>query len=238
MIIYPAIDIKDGNCVRLLQGKFDELSIYSGNPVEMALNWESKGANYLHMVDLDGAKTGIAKNLDIVIETASKLKIPIQLGGGIRTIETIDYILSKGIERVILGTTAVRDNELIRLAVKKYKNKIVIGIDAKDGLVAIEGWVETSKYTAIEFGLRMEDMGVETIIYTDISRDGMLVGPNLYAMEEMASALKITVIASGGVGSLYDIEMLKSTGVTGVIVGKALYTGDISLEAAIKIAES
>ena len=238
MIIYPAIDIKDGNCVRLLQGKFDELSIYSGNPVEMALNWESKGANYLHMVDLDGAKTGIAKNLDIVIETASKLKIPIQLGGGIRTIETIDYILSKGIERVILGTTAVRDNELIKLAVKKYRNKIVIGIDAKDGLVAIEGWVETSKYTAIEFGLRMEDMGVETIIYTDISRDGMLVGPNLFAMEEMASTLKIAVIASGGVGSLYDIEMLKSIGVTGVIVGKALYTGDISLEAAIKIAES
>ena len=149
MIIYPAIDIKDGSCVRLLQGKFDELSIYSANPVEMALNFESKGARYLHMVDLDGAKTGKGKNLNIVIETARKLKIPIQLGGGIRTIDNIDYILSKGIQRVILGTTAVRDNELVRSAVKKYGNKIVIGIDAKDGLVAIEGWVETSKFTKV-----------------------------------------------------------------------------------------
>jgi phosphoribosylformimino-5-aminoimidazole carboxamide ribotide isomerase len=237
MIIYPAIDIKDGSCVRLLQGKFDELSIYSEDPVEMALKWEKKGATYLHMVDLDGAKTGNAKNLNIAVETASRLKIPIQLGGGIRTIETIDYILTKGIQRVILGTTAVGDNELVKTAIKRYGNKIVIGIDAKDGLVAIKGWVETSKHTAIEFGKRMEDMGVETIIYTDISRDGMLVGPNLNAMEAMARALKIEVIASGGVGRLEDIEMLKSTGVTGVIIGKALYTGNITLESALKIAE-
>jgi phosphoribosylformimino-5-aminoimidazole carboxamide ribotide isomerase len=237
MIIYPAIDIKDGSCVRLLQGKFEELSIYSEDPVEMALKWQNKGAAYLHMVDLDGAKTGNAKNLNIVVETASRLKIPIQLGGGIRTIGAVDYVLANGIQRVILGTTAVGDYELVRSAVKKYGNKIVIGIDAKNGLVAIKGWVETSKFTAIEFGKRMEGIGVETIIYTDISRDGMLVGPNLNAMEAMAMALKIEVIASGGVGRLEDIEMLKSTGVTGVIIGKALYTGDITLESALKIAE-
>lgn len=237
MIIYPAIDIKAGRCVRLLQGDFHAESVYSENPVEMATNWESKGASYLHVVDLDGAKTGNMQNLSTIIEIGSKLGIPVQLGGGVRTMEMIDHLLSHGIKRVILGTSAVRNQELVKSAVKAFEDKIVIGIDAKNGRVAIEGWLETSQFEAVEFGKMMEAIGVKTLIYTDISRDGMLIGPNLKAMEEMARSVNIDVIASGGVGSLADIKNLKVTGVSGVIVGRALYTGDVKLEEALKVSE-
>lgn len=234
MIIYPAVDIKDGKCVRLIQGKFDKVTVYSDNPVDMALKWESKGAEYLHIVDLDGARTGNPKNIEIIGDMASKLKIPLQVGGGIRNIETIDNLLNKGVKRVILGTAAVRDKKLIEKAISLYGESIVIGIDAKDGKVAIEGWEETSDLSAIDFAKKMENIGIKTIIYTDISRDGMLKGPNIEAMEEMAKQVNVDVIASGGVGRNQDVEDLKTTGVSGVIVGKALYTGDVELEKIIK----
>lgn len=235
MIIYPAVDIKDGRCVRLVQGEFDKVTVYSEEPLQMALKWESLGAEYLHVVDLDGARTGETQNISITSEIAAKLKIPVQLGGGIRSIEVIEKLISKGIKRVILGTSAVKNPDLVKQAVEAFKESIVIGIDAKDGKVAIDGWEKTSEFTAIDFANKMVELGAKTIIYTDISRDGMLIGPNLAAMREMAQTVDAEIIASGGVSSLQDIKDLKETGVSGVIVGKALYTGDLDLKEAIKI---
>ena len=237
MIIYPAIDIKDGRCVRLVQGKFNDVTVYSDNPVDMAVKFEQMGAQYLHVVDLDGARLGQPQNIAIVSEIAVRLGIPIQLGGGIRTIETMEIILCKGIERIILGTSAVNDQELVKKAVQSFGNNLAVAIDAKDGLVAIEGWAKTSSFTAVGFAKKMEELGAKVIIYTDISRDGMLKGPNLRAMEEMVRAVKIDVIASGGVTSIQDIKNLKDIGVSGAIVGKALYTGDVDLKEAIEIAK-
>ena len=236
MIIYPAIDVKDGRCVRLVQGQFNDVTVYSDNPVEMAKKFEQMGAQYLHVVDLDGARLGEPRNTAIVSEMAVKLGIPVQLGGGIRTIEMIEIILCKGIQRIILGTSAVNDPNLVKRAVQTFENNLAIGIDAKNGMVAIEGWAKTSEFTAIGFARKMQELGAKTIIYTDISRDGMLSGPNLKAMEEMVKAVEIEVIASGGVKSIEDIKNLKDIGVAGVIVGKALYTGDVDLAEAIRIA--
>ena len=181
------------------------------------------------------ARTGKAQNIAVISEMAVKMGIPVQVGGGIRTIEMIETVLCKGIERVILGTSAVKDPELVKRAVKTFENNVVIGIDAKDGMVAIEGWEKTSEFKAVDFAKKMEELGAKTIIYTDISRDGMLIGPNLKAMEDMVKAVNIDVIASGGVGKLEDIKNLKETGVSGVIVGRALYTGDVDLKQAIEI---
>jgi phosphoribosylformimino-5-aminoimidazole carboxamide ribotide isomerase len=229
MVIYPAVDIKDGKCVRLVQGKFDAVTVYSDSPVDMAFKWEKIGAEYLHVIDLDGARNGKIKNIGIIGDIASKLSIPIQVGGGIRTLETIQQLLGKGVQRVILGTAAVRDRKLVAEAVRLFGESIVIGIDAKGGRVAIEGWEKTSDFTSIAFAKMMQDIGVKTIIYTDIARDGMLKGPNLKAMEEMAREVDVDVIASGGVGCHKDVEDLKKTGVAGVIIGKALYTGNVDL---------
>jgi phosphoribosylformimino-5-aminoimidazole carboxamide ribotide isomerase len=237
MIIYPAIDIKDGKCVRLMQGNFELTTVYSNNPVDMALKWERLGAQHLHVIDLDGARIGKPENISIVGEMSEKLSIPLQLGGGIRTIETIEMVLSRGIQRIILGTGAVENTGLVEKALKMFGNSIVIGIDARDGMVAIEGWSKTSRFTAVDFAKKMEDLGTRTIIYTDISRDGMLTGPNLRAMEEMAKVINIEVIASGGVSKLQDIKDLKETGVSGAIIGKALYTGDVDLTEAIEAAK-
>lgn len=237
MVIYPAIDIKDGRCVRLVQGQFNDVTVYSDNPIEMAFKFEQMGAEYIHVVDLDGARLGSPQNIAVISEMAVKLGIPVQLGGGIRTIETIEIVLCKGIERVILGTSAVKDQELVKQAVSSFGRNLAVAIDARDGLVAIEGWAKTSEFTAIGFAKKMEELGASTIIYTDISRDGMLNGPNLKAMEEMVKAVGINVIASGGVTSLKDITDLKNIGVSGVIVGKALYTGDIDLKEAIAAAK-
>ena len=237
MIIYPAIDVKDGRCVRLVQGQFNDVTVYSDNPVEMAKRFEQSGAEYLHVVDLDGARIGEPRNTSIVSEIAIKLGIPVQLGGGIRTIEMIEILLCKGIQRVILGTSAVSNPQLVRKAVETFENSVAIGIDAKNGMVAIEGWAKTSEFTAIGFAKKMQELGAKTIIYTDISRDGMLAGPNLKAMEEMVKAVDVEVIASGGVKSIEDIRNLKNIGVAGVIVGKALYTGDVDLAEAVKIAK-
>jgi len=236
MIIYPAIDIMGGRCVRLVQGRFSDETVYSDHPVEMALKFEQMGAQYIHVVDLDGARLGRPQNTAIIREMAVNLGIPVQLGGGIRSIETIEIILCKGIERVILGTSAVNDPELVKTAVRSFGNNLAVAIDAKDEMVAIEGWAKTSEFTAVGFARKMEELGARVIIYTDISRDGTLTGPNLRAMEEMVKAVGIDVIASGGITSIQDIKDLKNIGVAGAIVGKALYTGDIDLREAIEAA--
>lgn len=235
MIIYPAIDIRNGNCVRLLNGDYEKETIYSDSPLLMAQSFEQKGATYLHTVDLDGARDGESENIKIVMNIAKTLKIPVQFGGGIRSLDKIDRLIAAGVSRVILGTSAVKNKQLVIDAVEKHGDKIAVGIDAKDGYVAIDGWLETSEFKAIEFAQMMEAIGVKTIIYTDISRDGTLQGPNLPAMEEMAKAVNCAVIASGGVGKIEDVAALKSTGVAGVIIGKAIYTNSIQLEEAIAI---
>jgi len=237
MIIYPAIDIKEGKCVRLAQGRFDDETVYSDDPVEVAHRWERLGAQYLHVVDLDGARTGEPRNAGIIGEIAESISIPLQMGGGIRSIDKVEAALSRGIKRVILGTSAIKDPELVKILLERYGDSIVIGIDARDGLVAIEGWEKTSEISAIELAKKMQSIGAKTIIYTDISRDGMLTGPNLTAMEEMVRAVDIDIIASGGVGRIDDIRNLKNTGVSGVIIGKALYTGNIDLRQALEIAK-
>ncbi|MEN8906717.1 MAG: 1-(5-phosphoribosyl)-5-[(5-phosphoribosylamino)methylideneamino]imidazole-4-carboxamide isomerase [Clostridiales bacterium] len=231
MIIYPAIDIKDGKCVRLAQGDFEKVTVFSNNPLSVAQNWESKGAEFIHLVDLDGARIGISKNLKVISEIAHELDIPCQLGGGIRTLENIEMIIKAGIKRVILGTAAVQDSNLVREAIDRYNTGIAIGIDAKDNKVAINGWEDFSEYTPLEFGKKMESLGVKTIIYTDISRDGMLSGPNIKSLEEMNKELKdVDIIASGGVTSYDDLKMIEEAGFAGVIIGRALYTSDIDLE--------
>lgn len=234
MIIYPAIDIIGGKCVRLQQGSYSDVTVFGDSPVEMAVKWENQGAQYLHVVDLDGARSGKSENSEVIKEIAKSLSIPVQLGGGVRSLETIENILSFGVSRVILGTSAVNNQEMLKAALKKYNEKIVVGIDAKDGRVAIQGWEKTSDLTAVDFARKVEELGAKTIIYTDISRDGMLKGPNLAAMSEMAKSVAIDVIASGGVSCLKDIIDLKTSGVSGVIVGKALYTGNINLDEAIR----
>ena len=237
MRIYPAIDIKDGNCVRLLQGKFSDLTVYGDNPVEIAKKWESLGGEYIHVVDLDGALKGHGVNAQIIRQICESVSVPVQTGGGIRTMEDIEAKLACGISRVIIGTKAVSNPDFVKEAVKKYGDKIVIGIDAKDGMVAVEGWEKTSDFTALEFARMMVDLGVKTIVYTDIATDGTLAGPNVEAMREMAAAVDADIIASGGIGNIEHIKALKDTGVEGVIVGKALYTENVELSKAIEIAK-
>lgn len=237
MRIYPAIDIKDGNCVRLLQGRFSDLTVYGDNPSLMAKKWEGLGGEYIHVVDLDGALKGHSVNAQKIREICQSVNVPVQTGGGIRTMEDIASKLECGISRVIIGTKAVSNPDFVKEAIKKYGDKIVIGIDAKDGMVAIEGWEKTSNFTAIEFAKKMVSFGVKTIVYTDIATDGTLKGPNVEAMREMASKVDADVIASGGIGNIEHILSLRGTGVEGVIVGRALYTDNIDLSEAIKLAK-
>lgn len=234
MIIYPAIDIKDSKCVRLTQGKFDNVTVYGENPVEIAKKWEEKGGVYLHTVDLDGARGKGENNREIIKEIAKVLNIPVQTGGGIRSLTDVEELISGGISRVILGTAALENEDFLISAVKEYGEKIAVGIDAKDGYVAVSGWEEVSNVEAVAFAKKVEKIGVKTIIYTDIATDGMLTGPNLEAMRQMASSVKMNVIASGGIGCKEDILNLKPTGVGGVIVGKALYAGKINPEEVLK----
>lgn len=239
MRIYPAIDIKDGKCVRLLRGNFDDMTVYGDDPVETAKKWESQGGEYIHVVDLDGAVKGHGANADIISRICSAVSVPVQTGGGIRTMEDIEAKLACGIARVIIGTKAVSDADFVREAVNRYGDRIVIGIDAKDGMAAVEGWEKTSDIPAVELGRKMAEIGVKTIVYTDIATDGTLAGPNTAAMREMADtvrALGTDVIASGGIGSIEHIVSLVPTGVEGVIVGRALYTGAADLAEAIKAA--
>jgi len=236
MQVIPAIDLHGGKCVRLFKGERDKETIYSQNPAEVALKWQSQGAVRLHVVDLDGAFEGRQVNSSVIASIASAIQIPLQLGGGIRNGEIVKNAFALGVSKVILGTAAVENPALIKELVNLYGEKIIVGIDARDGIVAVKGWVEGSARKAVDFALEMQECGVMEIIYTDISRDGTLEGPNLKAMEEMARALQISLIASGGVSSLHDLELLKdleSIGVTGVIVGQALYADRFSLRDAI-----
>lgn len=233
MRIYPAIDIKDGQCVRLFKGRFDNVTVYGDNPAEMAKKWESLGGEFIHVVDLDGALKGHGVNADAIKKICESVNIPVQTGGGIRTMDDIEAKLACGISRVIIGTKAVSNPEFVKEAVAKYGDKIVIGIDAKDGMVAVEGWEKTSDFKAVEFAQMMADLGVKTIVYTDIAKDGTLAGPNVEAMKEMVEKVNINVIASGGIGNIDHVRSLVPTGVEGVITGRALYTGDLDLAEAI-----
>ncbi len=236
MIIYPAIDIIGGQCVRLSQGRYSNVTVYEKDPVEVAKRFEDEGAKFIHVVDLDGAKSGENNNFSTISKIASSVKIPVQTGGGIREESAIKRYFENGINRVILGTKAVNDKAFLQNMLSTYKEKIVVGIDAKDGYVAIEGWEKVSEFTAVEFGKTVCEMGCKTIIYTDIATDGMLKGPNLEAMKEMASAVNCDVIASGGISCIEDIAALLKTNVSGAITGKALYTGRLDLKEAIKLA--
>ncbi|MCX8026416.1 MAG: 1-(5-phosphoribosyl)-5-[(5-phosphoribosylamino)methylideneamino]imidazole-4-carboxamide isomerase [Thermodesulfovibrionales bacterium] len=239
MIVIPAIDLKDGLCVRLVQGKKDDATVYSDNPSFTAKKWEGLGASLIHVVDLDGAFTGKQKNLNAIKTIVSSVSIPVQVGGGIRDIGRIESLLSLGVWRVILGTVAVENPDIIKEATRLFPDRIVVGIDAKDGFVAIKGWVEVTKIRALDLARKIQDFGVSAIVYTDISRDGMLTGPNIETTRQMVDALQIPVIASGGVSSIKDIERLMTIkNLWGVITGKALYSGAINLEDAIRIASS
>ena len=237
MVIIPAIDIKDGKCVRLAQGKFDRVTIYGDNPVEMALTWMEKGAELIHIVDLDGSVAGLPRNSNIILEIAKKIDIPIQVGGGIRDMETIGFYLSNGVGSVILGTAALQDEEMIRDACETFPEKIILGIDALEGKVAIRGWTQKTEQNAVDLARSYENYNIKAIVYTDIKRDGMGTGVNIEATKALAKAVSIPVIASGGVATIADIKELlaiKDCEFYGVIIGRALYTGAISLEEAIK----
>lgn len=236
MRLYPAIDIKDGKCVRLFKGRFDDVTIYGDNPSEMAKKWESEGAEFIHVVDLDGALAGEGISGSAIKSICKAVKTPVQTGGGIRTLNDIEKRLSWGVNRVILGTVAVNNPQLVNDAIKRFgSDKIVIGIDAMNGFAATHGWESVSKFGAVDFAKKMRSFGVKTIVYTDISTDGTLAGPNVDAMCEMAAAVpEIDIIASGGIGSTDDILSLCESGVEGVIIGKALYTGRVNLKEAIE----
>lgn len=240
MIIYPAIDIRGGRCVRLTEGRFDAETVFADDPAEMALKWAGLGAEFLHLVDLDGALAGEGKNVPVIERILQSVSIPVQLGGGIRNLETIEKLLSLGVNRLILGSAAVKNPQLVEEACKKYPGHIAVGIDAKNGDVAIEGWGKGSGVAATELAKKMAAYGVETIIYTDISRDGMLSGVNVEATAALARACGVPIIASGGVASLEDIRRVKaveSDGVQGCIIGKAIYTGAVDLKAALALAK-
>lgn len=240
MIIYPAIDIRGGRCVRLTEGRFDAETVFADDPAEMALKWAGMGAEFLHLVDLDGALAGEGKNVPVIERILQSVNIPVQLGGGIRNLETIEKLLALGVTRLILGSAAVNNPQLVEEACKKYPGHIAVGIDAKNGEVAIEGWGKGSGVAATELAKKMAAYGVETIIYTDISRDGMLSGVNVEATAALARACGVPIIASGGVASLEDIRRVKaveSDGVQGCIIGKAIYTGAVDLKAALALAK-
>ena len=240
MIIYPAIDIRGGRCVRLTEGRFDAETVFADDPAEMALKWAGLGAEFLHLVDLDGALAGEGKNVPVIQRILKSVSIPVQLGGGIRNLETIEKLLELGVTRLILGSAAVKNPELVAEACKKYPGHIAVGIDAKNGEVAIEGWGQGSGVAATELAKKMASFGVETIIYTDISRDGMLSGVNVEATAALARACGVPIIASGGVASLDDIHRVKAVegdGVQGCIIGKAIYTGAVDLKEALALAK-
>ncbi len=239
MFVIPAIDLKGGQCVRLLQGKEDAVTIYSNDPASTAKKWEECGAKLLHVVDLDGAFTGSQKNLDAIIKIRESVLIDVEVGGGIRDIKKIDDLISIGINRIILGTAVIEKPSLLKDACARYPGRILAGIDAKDGKAAVKGWVEITGTNAKDLAREMEKAGAAGIIYTDISRDGMLAGPNIPAMREMVETVNIPIIASGGVSSIKDIISLKEIkNLWGVITGKAIYSGAVDLKEAIRIAQS
>lgn len=236
MILYPAIDIQGGKCVRLERGVFSKSTIFGEDPVAMAKRWEAEGAQYIHVVDLDGAQKGESVNYSAVAEMAKAVSIPIQLGGGIRTMEDIDKKLSTGVARVILGTVAIENPELVKEAIQKYGNeKLVVGVDAKDGKVATHGWETVSEKDAVDVCLEMKSYGVKTIIYTDIAQDGMMQGPNINSTKELIQKTGMDIIASGGVSNIDDLINVQKIGAAGAIIGRALYIDAINLKEALQI---
>ena len=236
MIIIPAVDIKGGKCVRLEQGFMDRETIFSDYPEEMALQWERKGAKRLHLVDLDGAVQGIPFNKKVIRNVVDRVSIPVQLGGGIRDLDTIEGYINLGIDQIIIGTVAYKDPDLVETACRRYPGRIIVGIDSKDRYVSVEGWTEPTNIIAIDLAKRFKDMKINSIIYTDIKRDGMKRGPNIDAIREFATDINVPLIAAGGISSIKDIENmaeLEEDGLSGIIVGRALYDGSIRLEQAI-----
>ncbi|MGA2090570.1 MAG: 1-(5-phosphoribosyl)-5-[(5-phosphoribosylamino)methylideneamino]imidazole-4-carboxamide isomerase [Endomicrobiales bacterium] len=240
MLVIPAIDIRDGNCVMLQQGKIEDETIYSKDPVFMAKLWQMKGAKRLHVIDLDGAFSGMPQNFEIIKKIRKSVDIPMQVGGGIRSMKAIEMLFEEGINYVILGTVVVYNPDILRQSLEAFGDKIIVALDARDGKVAIGGWKDTTAVDAVELAQKMKAMKVAQILFTDINKDGMMAGPNLKALETMAQLSGVPVLASGGVTTLEDIEALKKLepiGISGAIVGKALYTESIKLEEALKIAE-
>lgn len=235
MIIYPAIDIKDGCCVRLLKGDFATVKQVADDPLSAARQFEAAGARYLHMVDLDGAKDALPKNADIFLTIAKETHLKIEVGGGIRNMETVSYYLERGIDRVILGSAAIKNPDFVRQAVARYPDRIVIGIDAKDGMVATEGWLEKSQISYLDLAQKMEAIGVKQITFTDISKDGTLTSPNFSQLALLQQAVSCRVVASGGISCLKDIERLTEMGMYGAICGKSLYSGTLDLQEAIQV---
>lgn len=232
MLIIPAIDLKDGQCVRLLKGEFDTAHKVAENAVETAKDFLNSGAKLLHMVDLDGALAGEGENRSVVREVIEKVGIPVELGGGIRTMDDIDAVLNLGVSRVIIGSAAVENPELVREAVLKYGDKIAVGIDAKNGEVKTRGWLDGSGIDYIEFSKKMENMGVKTIIFTDIDCDGTLAGPSFSRLIELRKAVSCDIVASGGVTTMEDLARLKKEKINAAILGKTLYSGRINLKEA------
>ncbi len=241
MLIIPAIDLKGGRCVRLLRGDMNAETVYGDDPVAMGRRWVAEGARYLHVVDLEGAVQGKPANADAIHALCAQLPIPIEVGGGIRTVERAEALISAGVDCVIFGTAALTHVDVVSESCRRFPGRIAVGIDVRDGKVAVQGWTEDSALTAIELASRMEQLGVARIIYTDISRDGTQEGVNVAATRALAEAVHIPVIASGGVGSLADVEALlphQQAGIEGVIIGRALYTGAVRLAEAIALAEA
>ena len=237
MNIFPAIDLFDGKAVRLLKGDYQKMTVYSENPLEIAKDFENSGAEFLHIVDLEGAKTGNTPNIGTIEKIVKNTSLFTEVGGGIRTLETVEKYINIGVKRVILGTAAVNDEKFLISAVKKYGEKIAVGIDIKDGFVAIKGWTDLSKFTPFEFCEKMQNIGVKTVICTDVSKDGAMQGTNVGLYKEMSEKFNINIIASGGVSSIDDIKRLKNLEIYGTIIGKAYYTKAISLAEAIEVAK-
>lgn len=236
MIILPAIDLLGRKAVRLLKGDYNQVTVYSDSPLEVAEKFKSLGATHIHMVDLDGAKYGTAPNMDIVAEVAEKTGLFIEIGGGIRSMETVTKYIDAGISRVILGTAAICDEDFLKEAVNAYGEKIAVGADVKDGKIAVKGWLEQSDVTLDEFFLKMQDLGVKNIICTDISRDGAMRGTNLELYRELSAKYSLDITASGGVSSIEDVKRLREMNLYGAIIGKAYYTGAVDLKEAIEVA--
>ncbi|CAB1243277.1 1-(5-phosphoribosyl)-5-[(5-phosphoribosylamino)methylideneamino]imidazole-4-carboxamide isomerase [Clostridium sp. MT-14] len=235
MLILPAIDLRNGKCVRLYQGKFERSEIVGEDPVKVALSFKKAGSEYIHMVDLDGALDGKIKNAETISKVVKASQVPVELGGGIRNLNTVEKLVQLGISRIILGTAALNDPGFVKEAVKKYGKKIAVGIDAKDGKVAINGWMNISTVKYTDFAKQMEDIGVETIIFTDISKDGTLGGPNLEQLSRIQDAVSCKIIASGGIKNIEDLQSINKMGIYGAITGKAIYAGNIDLKKAIKL---
>ncbi len=238
MYIFPAIDLYEGKAVRLLKGEYEKMTVYSENPPEIARDFEKCGASHIHLVDLEGAKSGDTPNLETIKSIIDSCSLFCEVGGGIRSMETVDKYINAGVDRVILGTAAVTNEEFLCEAVKKYGDKIAVGVDIKDGFVAIKGWTEKSEYPCFEFCEKMQKIGVKTLICTDISKDGAMQGTNHELYKELSERFDMQITASGGVSSIDDVKRLSKLGIYGAIIGKAYYIGAIDLEEAVEVAKA